>query len=100
MISRPASRPIRPEDLPRVAKMDQFRFYLFAGRHLVGVMVFAFLTNSAFRLGGPTMGWVMAGLTVVYGGFALVSARRLYQTWRRREAKASAFLATTNMGKE
>jgi len=94
MISRPAPRPIRPEDLPRVAKMDRFRFYLFAGRHLLGVAAFLFLTREAFRLGGSLMGFVLAGLTLVYGGFALFSARSLYRTWRRREAKASAILAT------
>ncbi len=75
--------PFRPGD-PRLVRFLKFRFWAYAVRHVIGVAVFAVLIPMALRDGYTLSAVLLAGLAV-YGGFALVSARKMWQEWKAQE---------------
>ena len=57
-------------------------------RHVVGLSLFLWVLSMAWQ-GGPPFSWIMLGLTVVYGGYAVYGTRKIHNQYlasvRRRE---------------
>ena len=80
---------MRPDD-PRLVRIEQVRLIFFIVRHIVGVVLFAWLTLEARRLTDGPMWLIIGGFGVVYAVFAAVSGRKLLQMYRRRLLRAQA----------
>ena len=50
-------------------------------RHIVGVVLFLWLLQMAWR-GGPPFSWIMLVLTFAYAGYAVVGTRKIHNQYR------------------
>jgi hypothetical protein len=79
------SAPFPPGD-PRLVNLYRFQFWAFLVRHGLGILLFIYLTQLAFRAETSPIGWALLLFGAAYGGFALVNVRKLYTAWKKNEA--------------
>lgn len=53
-------------------------FYI--ARHIVGIGLFLWLLQMAWR-GGPPFSWIMLALTFAYAGYAVFGTRQIYRQY-------------------
>lgn len=86
LLSQPTGRkPVEPGD-PRLIATYRFQFWVYAVRHVLGVLFFAFLTWQAFLLESAPIGYAIALFGLIYTGFVGMNLRKLFRAWKRNEA--------------
>jgi hypothetical protein len=62
--------------------MERFRLTLFIGRHILGIVIFVWLTITSFQMNSTTLGYLMAVMTPIYAAFAIYSGQKLLHRYR------------------
>ena len=85
----PAFRAARPKLAPgdpRLIATYRMQFFVYGVRHVLGVLVFAFLGWQAFHLAAAPVGVAIALFGIVYTAFVAYNLRRLFRAWKANEA--------------
>ena len=82
----------RSSDAPTAARMsmERVRLSLFIGRHIIGVVIFVWLTVTCFQLQSHTLGYLMGVMTPIYAGFAVYSGQKLLRRYHQLMEKYKA----------
>ena len=78
-----------PDDA-HLAVIERFRLIFFMTRHVIGLLLFVWLSVTAFQHDSPALGYLMLVITPLYAAFAFVSGRSLLRSYRQRKRRVAA----------